>query len=178
MKQARKIIQKIGAENGLKLGFSMILLYALMYWYSLDLFLEWWVTFVKLLLVVGFCLWAIIKSKRRFSQLSFQDAFTAFFVCILVGTFMFTLFNFVVFHEIDPEAGKYIGRQSIDQLEKQTSGGGEVPEEFKQQLTEMRAEDQYGFFYQLKGFVFNLAGYSIIGVLLALIFRTKILKKK
>ena len=178
MKRPLSIIRKIGAKNGLYLGLALIFLYLTLYYISLDLFLEWWITFIKLFLIIGFCLLAIFNSKKIITgSFSFRDAFAAFFVCILVGTLMFTVFNFLLFHEIDPAAGKYIGQESINQLEAQTSGGTKVPEEFQKQLTQMRAEDQYGFFYQMKGFIFNLAGYSIIGIFLALIFRSKTIKK-
>ncbi|MBL0014093.1 MAG: DUF4199 domain-containing protein [Flavobacterium sp.] len=127
---------------------------------------------LNMAIVIAFGAFAAVQSKKNQGGfLTFKETFTSFLVAVLVGLFISTLFSILLFNVIDPEAKQIIS----DNVIKMTSGMmekfGAKPADINNVIKEMQKTDSFGVFGQLKGFVFNIVIYSIIGLITALIIR-------
>ena len=80
-------------------------------------------------------------------------------------------FSILLFNIIDPEAKQII----TDNVIKMTAGlmekFGTKPADINEIIKEMKKTDSFGVYGQLKGFLFNIIIYSVIGLVTALIIR-------
>lgn len=160
---------------GLYLGISLLLLTGIGYAVSLDLFTEIWFGLLFLLVVIVLGIISIAKSKKLLGGfISFKDAFTSYFLTLLVGVLISAAFSIILFNFIDPEASaelqeKIINSQ-IDRLESYN-----VPSEVIDETVEqMEAKgNMYSVSNVLQSIVWQLAGFSIVGLIVAAIMKKR-----
>lgn len=94
---------KSSAVNyGLYLGITLILLTGIGYAVSLDLFTEIWFGLLFLFVVVIIGIISIAKSKKLLGGfISFKDAFSSYFLTLLVGVLISAAFSIILFNFID-----------------------------------------------------------------------------
>lgn len=165
-------LRKNAARYGLFLGIFIIVTTTLVYAIDISLFTASWFGMLNMAIVIAFGAFAAVQSKKNQGGfLTFKETFTSFLVAVLVGLFISTLFSILLFNVIDPEAKQIIS----DNVIKMTSGMmekfGAKPADINNVIKEMQKTDSFGVFGQLKGFVFNIVIYSIIGLITALIIR-------
>ena len=159
-------------NNGLYLGGILSLITVLLYAVNLDLFTEWWLGIILFVVVVAFGVISAIKSRTLLNGfISFKDAFTSYFITVLIGSIISTVLGIVIFTFIDPEAATYINEQILV-VTKQTMERFGMPQEAMQAALEEAAKnDNFSLGMQFKNFVFGLAFYSLIGLIVALIVK-------
>ena len=128
-------------NNGLYLGGILSLITVLLYAVNLDLFTEWWLGIILFVVVVAFGVISAIKSRTLLNGfISFKQAFTSYFITVLIGSIISTVLGIVIFTFIDPEAATYINEQILV-VTKQTMERFGMPQEAMQvALEEARAK--------------------------------------
>lgn len=165
-------LRKNAMKYGLFLGLFMVVATTLIYAIDLNLFTAPWYGILNLLIIVAFGVVSAINNKKILGGfMSFKEAFTSFFVTILVGFLIATLFSILLFNVIDPEAKKIISDNVIKMTVEMMQKFGGRAQDINNVVRDMEKTDSFGVYGQLKGFVFNLIIYSIIGLITALIVR-------
>ena len=164
--------KSIAVNNGLYLGGILALISVLIYAVNLDLFTEWWLGIILFLVVVVYGVLTDIKSRTSLGGfISFKQAFTSYFITIAIGTLIATIVGIAIFTFIDPEAATYLNEQIL-LLTKQTMERFGMPQEAMQAaLYEAAKKDNFSLGMQSQAFVFRLAFYAVIGLIVALIVK-------
>jgi hypothetical protein len=164
--------KSIAINNGLYLGGILALISVLIYAVNLDLFTEWWLGIILFLVVVVYGVLTAIKSRTSLGGfISFKQAFTSYFITIAIGTLIATIVGIAIFTFIDPEAATYLNEQIL-LLTKQTMERFGMPQEAMQAaLDEAAKKDNFSLGMQSQAFVFRLAFYAVIGLIVALIVK-------
>ena len=159
-------------NNGLYLGGILSLVTVLIYAINLDLFTEWWLGIILFVVVVAYGVISSVKSRTILGgYISFKHAFTSYFITIAVGSLIATVVGIAIFTFIDPEAATYLNEQIL-LLTKQTMERFGMPQEAMQAaLDEAAKKDNFSLGMQSQGFVFKLAFYAVIGLIVALIVK-------
>jgi len=159
-------------NNGLYLGAILALITVLIYAVNLDLFTEWWLGIILFIIVVAYGVVSAIKSRTILGGfISFKQAFTSYFITIAIGTLISTVVGIAIFTFIDPEAATYLNEQIL-LVTKQTMERFGMPQEAMQAaLDEAAKKDNFSLGMQGQGFVFRLAFYAVIGLIVALIVK-------
>lgn len=169
-----EVIKKNGITYGIIFGVILALITATLYAIDLKLFVSSWIgvsTFI-ISVVVGVLL--LIKTKKDINDLlSFKDAFTAYFITVLIALLISTSFSILLFNVIDPEAKETINEYLIKYMAEMLQKFGTPASSTNEALSKMRENNPFSTFEQLKGFVFSLALYSILGLILAAFFKSK-----
>ena len=123
----------------------------------------------------GDCLWNCfslkIKKKILDGFISFKQAFASYFITIAVGTLIATVVGIAIFTYIDPEAATYLNEQILI-LSKQTMERFGAPQEVIQAaIEEASTKNNFSLGMQAQAFVFRLAIYAVIGLIIALIVK-------
>jgi hypothetical protein len=167
-------IKKNGVTYGIALGVILALITATMYTIDLKLFVSGWIgasTFV-IYLVIGILL--LVKTKKDLNgSFSFKDAFTTYFIAVLAALLISTLFSILLFNVIDPEAKETISGYLIKYMAETLQKFGTPASAVNEALAKMRETSPFSTLEQLKGLVFSLALYSILGLILAAFFKSK-----
>lgn len=174
MSEKKAAIKAISRKNGLILGGGLILLTLLAYFINWDIFLKFWFQILKFVVVMSLAIRATAMARSKyFKKFSFRDGFSAFFIAIALGTFLFFILTWLLFDLIDHQAGQYINDSAIKMREEQLEAFGLKPEAITQEIEQLRSSFQFSFVNQLKGYITNLVLYCIPAILVALIFKTK-----
>jgi hypothetical protein len=168
------IIKKNGVTYGIILGVFSILVTTLIYVIDLKLFTSWYVGVISLLvsLVIGVVL--LIKTKKEMNGIiSFKEAFTTYFIAAAIGSTLSIIFNIILWNVVDPEAKGTLTdltiKYSVEMMEKFGAPASEVDKA----VATLRKEDPYSPINQLKGLAYSLIGGAVLGLILALIFKSK-----
>ena len=165
-------MRKNALNYGFFLGLTMIILTTVIYAVDLNLFTSSWIGIINLLIITGFGAYSAIKHKKSNAGfITFKEAFTCFFITVIMGVFLSTIYMIVLFNYIDPEAKAIIAenvtKYTVELMEKFGAKAGDI----NKIAEEMQKADSYGPFGQLKGLLFNIIIYSIIGLITALIVK-------
>jgi len=165
-------LRKNSVRFGLFLGLFLIVVTTVMYAVDLSLFTKPWIGVVNLIASVLFGAFAGITYKKQSGGfLTFKEAFTAFFITILIGFLISTIYTILLFNVIDPEAKTAITENLIRYTVEMMQGFGVKAKDVNKMVEDMQKTDSFGVAGQLKGFAVNLVIYSIIGLITALIIR-------
>jgi hypothetical protein len=170
-------IKKNGITYGIILGVILALTTATLYAIDLKLFVSGWIgafTFV-ISVVVGILL--LVKTKKDNGFLSFKDAFTTYFIAVLVALLISTIFSVLLFNVIDPEAKETINEHLMKYMAETLQKFGTPASAINEALTKMKEDNPFSTFQQLKGLVFSIVGYSILGLILAAFFKSKTIQE-
>ena len=165
-------LRKNAATYGLFLGLFIIVTTTLVYVLDISLFTASWYGLLSMTVIVVFGAYAAIQAKKNQGGfLTFKETFTSFLVTVLVGLSISTLFSVLLFNVIDPEAKQIITDNVIKMTTEMMGKFGTKPADINAIIKEMQKTDSFGVVGQLKGFVFNIIIYSVIGLITALIIR-------
>lgn len=157
---------------GLYLGAALSLITVAIYAVNIDLILEFWLGIFLFFIVLACGVASAINTRKLLNGfLSFKKAFTSYFITIAVGTLIATVVGIAIFTYIDPEAAVYLNEQTLI-LSKQMMERFGMPQEAMQvALEEAGKKDNFSLEMQAQGFVFKLAFYAVIGLIVALIVK-------
>lgn len=169
-----KSIKKYAKNNGLLLGLFLVIATVGAYVLDWDIFLSPWFQFSKFIIVMVLGIRAVFQPRRlNPEKFSFRDGFSAFFIAVALGLFIFVTANWFLFDVIDSEAGHYISETSIDLQEERLQELDRDGEEIKETVAELRSSYQFGFLNQIRGYFINLVLYCIPAALVAILFKKK-----
>ena len=159
-------------NNGLYLGAILSLVSVLIYAVNLDLFTEWWLGIILFVVVVVYGVISAVKSRTILNGfISFKQAFTSYFITVAIGTLIATVVGIAIFTYIDPESATYLNEQIL-LVTKQTMERFGMPQEaMEAALEEAATKDNFSLGMQSQAFVFRLAFYAVVGLIVALIVK-------
>jgi hypothetical protein len=159
-------------NNGLYLGAILSLVSVIIYAVNLDLFTEWWLGIILFVVVVVYGVISAVKSRTILNGfISFKQAFTSYFITVAIGTLIATVVGIAIFTYIDPEAATYLNEQIL-LVTKQTMERFGMPQEaMEAALEEAATKDNFSLGMQSQAFVFRLAFYAVVGLIVALIVK-------
>ena len=166
--------KKISTSYGLYIGVALILITVLVYTFDISLYTKWWFGVIILIFTIGIACMAVSKSKKLSDTLfTFKNAFTSYFLTIIIGTFISLIFTYILFNVIDPEAAQTLTELTIESTREMMEGFGAPQDQINATLNEMQNQNNYSLINLLKGYAFQLILFIIIGLIVALIFREK-----
>ncbi len=167
-------IKKNAAQYGLILGLVFAFITAVIYAVSIELLTKWWLGIIMFLIALGIGIFSVAKSKAILGGfISFKQAFTSYFITMAIGLFISIIVSILIFVVIDPEAAVYLQEQIVEMTRGMMESFGAPESEINKAIAEMESKNQYSLGSQLQGFIFQLAFYSVFGLLVALIMRKK-----
>lgn len=166
--------KKSAINYGLILGAVLALMTTLMYVIDIMLLTKWWIGILSFLLSIVIAIVSVAKAKGILGGvMSFKEAFTVYFITVALGFFISTLVGILIFNIFDPELAVFLQEKSLEITAEFLQKFGTPQAEIDKQMAKMAEQDNYSIVSQLKNYVFGLAFISVIGLLIALIFKTK-----
>jgi Protein of unknown function (DUF4199)/Transmembrane exosortase (Exosortase_EpsH) len=168
-----EIIKKNAINYGIIIGVVSILITTLMYVIDIKLFTAWWIGLLSMAFyIIIYCL-LLSKTKRELKgSFSFKEAFTTFFIASVIGIVLSVAFNIILFNFIDPDLKVTLKEMTIKYTSEMMQKFGAPTAEINKAVTEMEKGDQFGIVEQLKGTIFYILFSSVIGLILAAIFKS------
>src|SRR5690606_4468070 len=159
---------------GLILGAVLALMTTLMYVLDPMLLTKRSIGILSLLLVIVVAIVSVAKAKGlQGGIMSFKEAFTAYFSTVALGSIISTCVGILIFNIIDPEMAAFLQEKTLEITAEFMQKFGTPQAEIDKQMAKLAEQDNYSIATQLKNYVFGLAFMSVIGLLVALIFKTK-----
>lgn len=166
--------KKSAITYGLILGVILALITTLMYVLNTELFTKWWIGILSFLVVITTGIVSVAKAKGLLGGvMNFKQAFSVYFITIAIGTLISTLVGILIFNIIDPDLAAFLQERTLEMTAEFMQKFGTPQAEIDKQMAKMAGQDNFSIVSQLKNYVFGLAFLSVIGLLVALIFKTK-----
>jgi hypothetical protein len=168
-----EIIKKNGVTYGIILGLFSVLFTTAIYVIDLELFTSWWLGLVSfaIAITIGFVL--VSRTKKQMGTMTFKEGFTVYFLAALIGSFVSTIYNYVLFNLIDAQAKETIKeltiKYTVDMMEKI----GATKEQLNETIQKMAETDNFSLGNLLFGLAIVLVFQAIFGLILAAIFKSK-----
>ncbi|MBT8270414.1 MAG: DUF4199 domain-containing protein [Flavobacteriaceae bacterium] len=167
-----KSIKTSALNYGLYLGLALALITVIVWAVSLDLFVQWWFSIGLFVLIVVVGLISASKSKKLLGGfISFKDAFTSYFLTIVVGTLISTVIGFIIFNVVDPESAAELNEQILLLTKERMEQFGAPDEVIKEQLAKAQDKDNFALGTQLTNYAIGLVIYAIVGLIGAAIIK-------
>lgn len=159
---------KHAARMGAIMGGIGIVFSVLLYVIDIGLMADWKVGIVFLLVFLGFVIYAGINYRKEVGgYLSYGKAFQHGFVLLVVGGFISTIFNIILFHVIDPSLPQALTDITIENTEKMLTGFG-MPQDAVDKAMEQAAADtpkRFTVVGQLTQFAWGFLIYAIVSLI-------------
>jgi len=166
------IVKKNGITFGIISGVFSILVTALIYAVDVTLFAS---MVTGLLLIVAYIIIGIMLMIRTRQALggvmTLKEGFTAYFISALIGILVSSAFNYLLFNVIDPSAQDAVKEVTIAKTTQMLEGFNVPSADIDKAIADIEAQDQYSPLNLLKGLVMGLIVSSIVGLILAAIFK-------
>lgn len=181
-----KIIKQNGINFGLILGFLLIMPTLLGYAINISILVSYWTFVFVFLAVIVLGIVAIAFTKKGLGGfISFKDSFSSYFLMLIIGLTISTIFNFLLFNVIDQKFEEVVKEEQVKLAESQRewvmSKMSNAPQEqidetdakFDEAIEKVRKDHPYAISSLLKGWGIFMGIFSIFGLLLALIMKKK-----
>ena len=169
-----QIVKSKGIYFGIVLGAVLSFLTAGIYAIDISSLLNPWLQGVIFLLVILLGILAISSVKKIFNGfIGFKDAFSTFFVVIVIGFLISTLVGFLIFNVIDPEAKDVLKQLSIEKVTELMERFNVPEDALDEAIAKVEETDSFSLVSQIKNYFMTLAMYSIIGLIVAAIMKKK-----
>ncbi|MGK0386299.1 MAG: hypothetical protein ACI849_000908 [Patiriisocius sp.] len=174
MSTSNVTVKQSSIQYGLVLGGILALFTILMYALNQELFLEWWIGIITILIVIGTGIVATAKAKGLLGGfMTFKEAFSAYFITIAVGLLISTVVGILLFTFIDPDLATYLNEQSVEVTRAFMERFNTPEADIEEALNKMRETDNFSIGNQGKSYIYGLVFQAVIGLLIALIFKRK-----
>lgn len=161
-------LKSIATNFGLYLGALLALITVIAYAIDLELLVNTWVGIFIMVAIIVFGIISVAKVKQAQNGFaSFKQAFTAYFITVLIGLLISTLVSFLLFNFIDTDAADILKQKTIEKTVTMLEGFNTPAEAIDQAVTEIESQNQYSIGNILKGLFGYLMVFSIIGLIVA-----------
>ena len=168
-----EIIKKNGITFGFIIGLFSVLTTTVIYIINLELFTKWWIGIITIIFSISIGCILVSKTKKQMGTITFKEVFSVYFIAASIGYLISTIFNYLLFNFIDPEAKERIKeiviKYTVDILEKIGSPKSAINEAIKK----MNETDSYSIGNLFFSYAFSLVIIAIFGLILAAIFKSK-----
>lgn len=169
-----EVVKKNGITYGIIIGVISIVITSLIYAIDITMFVSMWLGLLILALYLVLFIVTISKTKKQMNGIiSFKEAFTVFFIAAVIALTLSMLFNMLLFNVIDPSAKDTIKDLGIKSAVEMMEKFGTPTAQMEEAVAEMEKTDNYDPANLLKGWAVSLVVSSIVGLILAAIFKSK-----
>ena len=169
-----EVSTKSSAINyGLYLGGILALLTVIAYAVNMDLFTKWWYGIGIMILIIVLGIMSSMQSKKILNGfISFKQAFSSYFITILIGLIISTTVSLIIFNVIDPDAAVVLQEKILDAQVEMMRGFGADENAIAKIVEEMEKEDNmFSIGKVLQSIAFQLILFSIVGLIVALVVK-------
>lgn len=167
-----KSLKSISINYGLYLGVALAAISIVVYAIMIDLFTEWWLGILLILLIIGFGTAAALKSRKALGGfISFKEAFTSYFITVAIGTIISTVVGIVIFDFVDPEAAEYINEKIVTMTRETMENWGAPQESINETMVKLEGENNFSTAAQLQSYVIRLLILSVLGLIVGVIVK-------
>jgi uncharacterized membrane protein len=171
MEQSSK---KLATSYGVYLGLALILITVLIYAFDISLMTEWYLMVINLILILVLGTMSIKSAKAASTTLfTFKNAFSAYFLTIVLGLFLATVFSLLLFNIIDPDSAEILKELSMEKQAAMFEKFGMTEAQINEAMLEVQNQDTFSIKNITISFATQLIFFSIIGLIIALFFREK-----
>ncbi|RAR75740.1 DUF4199 domain-containing protein [Flavobacterium aciduliphilum] len=167
------IIKKNGITYGIISGVISALITTMIYTIDLKLFLSGWITFLKLCVFLTLAIILLTSTKKQLKdEFSFKNAFTTYFIFIVIASLITTFFEIILFNIIDPSLKETLKEMAIKYATEILEKFGTPTSKLNEAIKNIQENDQFSVIQLIKGFFTYILISSIFGLILAAIFKT------
>ncbi len=160
-------------NHGLYLGAFLSLTTVIAYAVSLDLFTKWWWGIGLLIAIIVFGIVSSMKSKSiQNGFISFKEAFSSYFIAIAIGLIISTIVSAIIFNVVDPDAAITLKQKIMDSQVEMMRNFGAPEDAIAETVDKLEAqENMFSIGSILQSLAFQLIGFSIVGLIVALVVK-------
>lgn len=158
---------------GLYFGGFLALTTLLAYGFYMDLFTKWWYGIGMMLIIIIVGIYSAVKSRSaQDGFISFKDAFATYFIPIAIGMIISTIIGIVIFNYVDPEAAITLKENIINTTVEMMRNFGAPEDSVAKTVEQLEAEENmFSIGNQVWGLAKQLIGFSVVGLIVALIIK-------
>ena len=169
-----EIIKKNGISFGFIFGLFSVLLTTTLYIVDLELFTNSWIGIISVIISITIGIILITKTKKQLNNvISFKEAFTVYFIAAAIGSTISTIFNYLLFNFIDPQAKETIKEITMKYTADLMAKFGAPSASVNETMKKLAETDNFSLGNLLMGLAFSLVFSAIFGLILAAIFKSK-----
>jgi c-di-AMP phosphodiesterase-like protein len=169
-----KSLKSISINYGIYLGLALTLITVLVYAIAIDLFTQWWLGILLILLIIGFGVASALKSRKMLGGfMSFKEAFTSYFITVAIGTLISTIVGIVIFNFVDPESAEYINEKIITMTAETMENWGAPQSNIDETIAKMEGQNNFSTAAQTQSYFIRLVIMSILGLIVAVAVKRK-----
>ncbi|AXG75138.1 DUF4199 domain-containing protein [Flavobacterium arcticum] len=162
------VIKKNGVNFGIIIGIVSVLISTILYIINLELMFSIWVGIIMFLISLGIAIFSIVKSKKTLDgYITFKEAFTSYFITMALSSIISTLFMFVLFNYVDPEAKVTLSEIALKKSVEMMQSVGAKSEDIRSTVEQIKDVDNFSIASLAKSYIFGLIFYIIIGLIVA-----------
>jgi uncharacterized membrane protein YraQ (UPF0718 family) len=168
-----KALKSSSTTYGLYLGLILAALTIIGYSVSLDLFTKWWFGIIFLLAIIVIGIISATSARKLLGGfISFKNAFTSYFIAIVVGVVISSIVSILIFNVVDPDAANVLQEKIIESQVAMLENFGSPQEAIDKVVADIQASgNMYSIMNILKSIAFQLVGYSIVGLIVAAVVK-------
>ncbi len=168
---------KSNATNyGLYLGVALSIATITAYAVDLSLYTAWWygIGLMSLVIIIGIL--STVKSKSlQDGFITFKEAFTSYFITIALGLAISSVVSIVIYNFIDPEAAITIKDLMLDSQVEMMRNFNDPEESIAEVVAQFEEQENiFSIGNVIQSMVFQLIGFSVIGLIVALVMKRKL----
>ncbi|TJY36146.1 DUF4199 domain-containing protein [Pontimicrobium aquaticum] len=165
-------IKSSALNYGLYLGGALALITVAIYAIDLSLMVNMWLGIFLILIIVGFGVVSTAKSKGILEGfLSFKQAFTSYFITVVVGITISTVISALLFNFIDPEAAIQMKEMTVQATINMLEGFGAPPESIAEAVEKIENQNQFGIGALIQNLIWSFVIQAILGLIVAAIMK-------
>ncbi|AJH15943.1 DUF4199 domain-containing protein [Myroides profundi] len=167
-------VNKVGITFGIILAIYYTLFNSVIFFTDKALFANTFAGFFNMgVMVILGILTIYFARKKAGGYVTFREAFTPFFLMVIIGVTVNIIIYNILFNIVDPSAKDEISKSLYEMLIKTLDGSGLPQEQINEQLEKARNINQFAPKSQLFLWAGSVLRNSILGILLAAIFKNK-----
>tara|TARA_B100001758_G_C18230975_1_gene515315 strand:+ start:24 stop:542 length:519 start_codon:yes stop_codon:yes gene_type:complete len=166
-------LKKNSIDIGIKLGTILFIITTVIYIVDINYFSNFLLMLaVYRIPVIGFGIYAIINNKKlNNGLLTFKEAFTSYFLCIVIGYIMLNAGSIAIFKIIDSEAAVIINENAMVAVKDMLKSINTPSDIIAATMEEMQNNEAFSFRNIIIEFFNRLLMNAIFAVPLALFFK-------
>ncbi|MBU2950068.1 DUF4199 domain-containing protein [Tamlana agarivorans] len=165
-------LKSISTHYGLYLGALLALITVLCYAIDLELLTNMWVGIFIMIAIIVLGIICVAKVKQaQAGFVSFKQAFTSYFITVLIGLLISTFVSYLLFNFIDTEAAEVLKQKTIEKTVEMLEGFNSPTDAIDKAVTQIESQNQYSLGNIAKGLAGYLVFFSVIGLIVAAVMK-------
>lgn len=167
-------LRKSAINYGLYIGVILSAFTIIGYIVDLTILTKWWLGLILFLVILALGIVSVAKGKSILGGfMSFKQAFTSWFLTIVVGLVISTTVNILIFNIVDPEAAEILKEMTIESAVSMMENFNAPQSEIDKAVADMENDNQFGAVNLLKSLVYQFLFYAVIGLIVAAVMKKK-----